>query len=36
MTINKVLHIQPTTLNKRIKRGDDIYLVDVREDWNTP
>ena len=33
MTTNKVLHIQPITLNKRIKRGDDICLVDVREDW---
>jgi len=30
---NKVLHIQPITLNKRIKKGDDIFLVDVREDW---
>ena len=33
MTTNKVLHIQPITLNKRIKSGDDICLVDVREDW---
>ena len=33
MATNKVLHIQPITLNKRIKSGDDICLVDVREDW---
>ena len=33
MTINKVLHIQPITLNERLEKGDDICLIDVRDDW---
>ena len=33
MTINKILHIQPITLNERLEKGDDICLIDVRDDW---
>jgi rhodanese-related sulfurtransferase len=33
MTTNKVLSIQPITLNERLEKGDDIYLIDVREEW---
>ena len=33
MTINKILHIQPITLNERLGKGDDICLIDVRDDW---
>ena len=33
MTINKVLHIQPITLNERLEKGNDICLIDVRDDW---
>ena len=32
MTINKVLHIQPITLNESLKKVDDICLIDVRDD----
>ena len=33
MTINKILHVQPITLNERLEKGDDICLIDVRDDW---
>ena len=33
MTPEKILHIQPVTLNERLKKGDDICLIDVRDDW---
>ena len=33
MTINKISHIQPITLNERLEKGDDICLIDVRDDW---
>ena len=28
-----VTHIQPVELNLRLKQGEDIYLIDVREEW---
>jgi adenylyltransferase/sulfurtransferase len=33
MTINQVLHIQPIALHERLKKGDDICLIDVRDYW---
>ena len=33
MSANKILSIQPITLWQRLKNGDDIFLIDVREDW---
>ena len=33
MTPEKILHIQPVTLNERLEKGDDICLIDVRDDW---
>ena len=33
MTINKILHVQPITLNERLEKGDDICLIDVRDNW---
>ena len=33
MTAEKISHIQPVTLNERLENGDDICLIDVREDW---
>ena len=33
MTTNKILHIQPITLHQRLEKGDDIYLIDVRDEW---
>ena len=33
MTINKTLHIQPITLNERLEKGNDIFLIDVRYNW---
>jgi len=33
MTNIKVLEIQPLALKKRLDDGEDICLVDVREDW---
>ena len=33
MTPEKILHIQPVTLNERLEKGDDICLIDVRDGW---
>ena len=33
MTNYKVLNIQPIELDRRLKKGHDIYLIDVREEW---
>ena len=33
MTTNKVLHIQPIVLHQRLEKGDDICLIDVRDEW---
>ena len=33
MTTHKVLNIQPIDLNQRLKKGDDICLIDVRDEW---
>ena len=33
MPIAKVLSIQPIELYRRIEKGDDICLIDVREEW---
>ena len=33
MPTSKVLHIQPIKLYQRLKQGDDICLIDVREEW---
>jgi hypothetical protein len=33
MTINKTLHTQPITINERLEKGDEIFLIDVRDDW---
>ena len=33
MATKKVLHIQPIILNERLEKGDDIFLLDVRENW---
>ena len=33
MTPEKIFHIQPVTLNERLEKGDDICLIDVRDDW---
>ena len=29
----RVTEIQPLKLKERLERGEDIFLVDVREDW---
>ncbi len=33
MTAENISHIQPLILNERLEKGDDICLIDVREDW---
>ena len=33
MPTYKVLNIQPVELYERLKKGDDICLIDVREEW---
>ena len=33
MSADQVLHIQPIELQRRLEKGDDIYLIDVREEW---
>ena len=33
MPAYKVLNIQPVVLHQRLKKGDDICLIDVREEW---
>ena len=33
MPTYKVLNIQPVELHQRLKKGDDICLIDVREEW---
>ena len=33
MQQNKILNIQPLKLYQRIQKGDDIFLIDVREEW---
>ena len=33
MAAYKVLNIQPVQLHQRLKKGDDICLIDVREEW---
>ncbi|SVC71250.1 uncharacterized protein METZ01_LOCUS324104 [marine metagenome] len=33
MSVNKILSIQPIALHQRLKNGDDICLIDVREEW---
>ena len=33
MTTSKISHIQPIVLNERLKKGEDICLIDVREEW---
>ena len=33
MAAYKVLNIQPVELHQRLKKGDDICLIDVREEW---
>ena len=33
MPTYKVLNIQPVELYERLKKGDDIFLIDVREEW---
>jgi len=33
MSTSKVLHIQPVVLHQRLKKGDDICLIDVRDGW---
>ena len=33
MPTYKVLNIQPVVLYERLKKGDDIFLIDVREEW---
>ncbi len=33
MSADQVLHIQPIELQRRIEKGDDICLIDVREEW---
>lgn len=31
--MNPVSHIQPMELKERLGRGDDIFVIDVREQW---
>ena len=33
MPADQVLHIQPSELQRRLEKGDDICLIDVREEW---
>ena len=33
MSADQVLHIQPIELQRRLEKGDDICLIDVREEW---
>ena len=33
MSADQVLHIQPIALQRRLENGDDICLIDVREEW---
>ena len=33
MPIPKILKIQPIELHQRLEKGDDICLIDVREEW---
>ena len=33
MPTYKVLNIQPVELHQRLKKGDDICFIDVREEW---
>ena len=33
MSAYRVLNIQPVELHQRLNKGDDICLIDVREEW---
>ena len=33
MSADQGLHIQPIELQRRLEKGDDICLIDVREEW---
>ena len=33
MSTHKVLNIQPIKLHQRLKQGDDICIIDVRDEW---
>jgi len=33
MPTHKILNIQPVELHQRLKKGHDICLIDVREEW---